>query len=169
MRARSCVLVALAAAVASWMLGPSLAEASFPGQNGLIAFPREGPPFNKARNPEGAWTIWVVNPRSGRTRQLTHVPARCGRRGWTWGDGEPSYSASGRLLTYSHIDSCDPRTKDGIYVMRADGSRRRLIREMTADPDDIPEYPVFFSLGRVLGLRSVPGRHVHQARRAASS
>ena len=71
------------------------------------------------------------------------------------------------LLTYSHIDSCDPRTKDGIYVMRADGSRRRLIREMTADPDDIPEYPVFFSLGRVLGLRSVPGRHVHQARRAA--
>ena len=127
-------LVWLAAVVPS-------AEASFPGRNGLIAFAGEGPPFNTKRVPEGAWTIRVVNPRSGRARQLTHVPRRCGRRGWTWGDGEVSYSASGRLLAYSHVDSCDPRTADGLYIMRADGSGRRLIRRMTLDEDDLPEYP----------------------------
>src|SRR4051812_18936355 len=80
------------------------AEASFPGRNGLIAFAGEGPPFNRFR--QGAFTIRGVNPRSGRVRQLTHVPRRCGRDGWAWADTDPSFSASGRLLTYLHIGDC---------------------------------------------------------------
>lgn len=152
MRTQWRALVPLAAAVACSVSGVSVAEASSPGRNGLIAFAAEGPPFEPKPRGEGAWTIRVVNPRSGQTRQLTHVPRRCGRRGWTWGDSEPSYAASGRLLTYVHEDSCDPRTKDGIYVMRADGSRRRLIREMTADEDDIPEYPALSPSGEFLAF-----------------
>ena len=130
------------------------AEASFPGRNGLIAFAGEGPPFN-TKHTEGAWTIRVVNPRSGRTRQLTHVPRRCTRRGWTWSDSEPSYSAAGRRLAYYHEDSCDPRTADGLYIMRADGSERRLIRRMTSDENDIPEYPAISPCG---GPHSDPPR-----------
>jgi Tol biopolymer transport system component len=133
------------------------AEASFPGRNGLIAFAGEGPPFNTKRVPEGAWTIRVVNPRMGRARQLTHVPRRCGRRGWTWSDSEPSYSASGRLLAYVHTDSCDPRTADGLYIMRADGSGRRLIRRMTSDEDDLPEYPAISPSGKLLAFSQYLG------------
>jgi hypothetical protein len=129
-----------------------VAEASFPAGNGLIAFAGEGPPFNTKRVPEGAWTIRVVNPRSGRARQLTYVPRRCSRRGWTWSDSEPSYSASGRLLAYVHEDSCDPRTADGLYIMRADGSGRRLIRRTTSDEDDLPEYPAISPSGRLLAF-----------------
>jgi Tol biopolymer transport system component len=132
------------------------AEASFPGRNGLIAFAGEGPPFNTNRVPEGAWTIRVVNPRSGRTRQLTRVSRRCGRRGWTWGDYEPSFSASGRLLVYVHSDECDPRTPDGIYVMRADGSGRRLIRRTHLDRDidstEALEFPAFSPSARFVAF-----------------
>lgn len=127
------------------------AEASFPGRNGLIAFAREGPPFNP-KHAEGAWTIQVVSPRSGRARQLTHVPRRCSRRGWTWLDYQPSYSASGRLVVYAHEDSCDPRTPDGIYIMRADGSGRRLIRRTPSDPDIILENPAISPSGRSLAF-----------------
>lgn len=146
------VLAGLVAAVTCSTLAVPVAEASFPGKNGLIAFAGEGPPFEPKPRGEGAFTIRVVDARSGRTRQLTRVSRRCRRKGWTWGDTEPSYSASGRLLTYFHEDSCDTRTKDGIYVMRADGSRRRLIRKMTSDADDAPEFPVFSPSGEFLAF-----------------
>ena len=144
------VVVVMVMVVACLVLAVPAAEASFPGRNGLIAFAREGPPFEPKPRGEAAWTLWVVDSRSGRARQLTHVSRRCRRRGWTWGDYQPSYSASGRLLTYFHEDSCDPRIKDGIYVMHADGTQRRLIREMTADEDDIPEYPALSPSGEFL-------------------
>jgi Tol biopolymer transport system component len=167
-RSQVRVVVGLGAAMACFASAVPVAEASFPGRNGLIAFAGEGPPFEPKPRGEGAWTIRVVNPRSGRTRQLTHVPRRCGRRGWTWGDYEPSYSASGRLVTYFHEDSCDPRVKDGIYVMRADGSRRRLIREMTADPDDIPEYPVFSPSGEFVAFdQYLGGSYIKRVERRA--
>jgi Tol biopolymer transport system component len=50
------------------------------------------------------------------------------------------------------VDSCDPRIKDGIYVMRADGTRRRLIREMPPDKNDIPEYPAISPSGEFLAF-----------------
>jgi Tol biopolymer transport system component len=48
-------------------------------------------------------------------------------------DSEPSFSASGRLVVYTHLDGCDSRTPDGIYAIRSDGSGRRLIRRATSD------------------------------------
>jgi Tol biopolymer transport system component len=132
------------------------AEASFPGRNGVIAFAREGPPFDRKPPREGgAWTIWVADPRTGRTRQLTHVSRRCGRRGWTWKDEDPSFSASGRLVAYVHEDSCDPRTPDGIYVMRADGTQRRLIRRTSSD--EIKEIPAFSPSGALLAFSELYG------------
>src|SRR5919109_529683 len=119
------IVAALVVSAACFNSTVAVAEASFPGRNGVIAFARAVPPLG---GPEsvGARTIWAVKPRSARTRQLTRVPRRCGRRGWTWSDVEPSFSASGRLVVFRHEDKCDPRSPDGIYIMRSDGSRRRL-------------------------------------------
>jgi hypothetical protein len=59
------VSVALALAIAGLALAGPVAEASFPGRNGLIAFTGEGPPFEPKPRGEGAWTIRVVNPLTG--------------------------------------------------------------------------------------------------------
>jgi Tol biopolymer transport system component len=156
-RSQARVVVGLVGALGCFASAVPVAEASFPGGDGLIAFLREGPPFNKARNPVGAWTIWVANPSSGRTRQLTRVPRRCGQRGWTWNDSEPSYSASGRLITFLHEDSCDPRFADGIYIMRADGSGRRLIRRADEDLVELLEFPAFSPSGRQVAFNQFLG------------
>jgi Tol biopolymer transport system component len=97
-----------------------VAEASYPGRNGLIAFSRVGPNLN---SPE---TIWLVDPRSGRTRPLTRA-----RRFSSWEDYSPSFSPSGRFVAYVHSDDCDG---DGLYVIRVDGrERRRVLHDLTAD------------------------------------
>lgn len=146
--------LALAAVCAA--SGAAAAEASFPGRNGLIAFVREGPPFDRQPPREGgAWTIWVADPTTGRTRQLTQVPQRCGRRGWSWQDEGASFSASGRLVAYVHEDSCDPRTPNGIYLMRADGSGRRLIRRTATE--EIKEFPAFSPSGALLAFSELYG------------
>jgi Tol biopolymer transport system component len=117
------------AAVACAALVVPTAQASYPGQNGVIAFAANGPPFHPERPTAGARTIRVADPRSGRMRQITHVPRRCGSRGWTWEDSEASFAASGRRIVYLHSDDCDPTVSNGIYIMRPDGSERTLIRE----------------------------------------
>ena len=145
--ARSLVcrgLVALALVSASGAVAASVAEASFPGSNGLIAFGRVGRPFVTAPV-LGARTISLADPRSGRSRQLTHVPGRCGREGFTWNDFEPSFSVSGDLVVYGHWDRCDPRTPDGIYAIRSDGSGRRLVWRATSgwsSPAIPPSHPL---------------------------
>jgi Tol biopolymer transport system component len=146
MSAQFRVLVRLVAAVACALLVVPVAEASFPGGNGVIAFVREVPPFSQRGDREGAATLWAVDPRSDRVRQLTHVPRRCRRRGWTWTDLEPSFSASGRLLIYYHADRCERRTPNGLYAMRADGSARRLI--LREDEREILEWASFSPSGR---------------------
>jgi len=119
------------------------ADAAFPGSNGLIAFEREGS--------HGESTIWTVDPGNGRTRQLTPVPRRCARgRRWDWWEGQPSFSASGRLLVFEHSDACDPRTVEGIYLMRADGSERRLIRREGSR--ELLEFPAFSPSGRFVAF-----------------
>ena len=50
----------------------------FLGGSGLLAFGRLSPDLEVT-------TIAVVDPRSGRTRAVTHVPRRCAGS-WTWGD-----------------------------------------------------------------------------------
>lgn len=121
------------------------AQASYPGRDGLIAFAREVPPIDRSYEPPlGAWTIWVADPRTGHARELTHRPRLCRGRA-EWEDTQPSFSASGRLLLYVHTDECDPRTPNGIYVMRSDGTERRLIRR---DPGDGNlEFPAFSPSG----------------------
>src|SRR5262245_63045631 len=106
----------LVGVLACFAFAVPVAEASFPGSNGLIAFTREGPPFDNTPPVVGAETIWAIDPRDGRARQLTHVSRRCGRAGWSWWDSQPSFSASGRTVVYVHEDFCDPRTFDGIYA-----------------------------------------------------
>ena len=132
----------------AWLAAVPAAEASFPGRNGEIAFVRGGG--------HGGWTIRVVDPLSGRTRQLTHVARRCGRSGFTWNGFEPSFSASGRLVVYGHWDSCDPGTPNGIYAIRSDGSGRRLIWRATSDVE-FPGYPALSPAGRLLAFSANGG------------
>jgi Tol biopolymer transport system component len=134
-------------------LAGSIAEASFPGRNGVIAFTREAPSRG-----EGAWTIWAADTASGRTRQLTHVPRRCAGREETWADHQPSYSESGRLIAFLHED-CDPRIPDGIYVMRSDGTGRRLVLRDLRNKG--PAWPVFSPGDTSLGFEFEydSGRH----------
>ncbi len=156
MRARQLSRWTVAALVvaSAWLAAMPAAEASFPGRNGLIAFAREGPPF--VTDPVlGAGTIWLADSR-GRTRQLTHVPGRCGRDGFTWRDFEPSFSASGHLVVYGHWDRCDPRTPDGIYAIRSDGSGRRLIWRATSDVE-LPGHPALSPSGRLLAFSAEGG------------
>ena len=61
---------------------------------------------------------------------LDGVPRAAGAqtsREGTWTDQGASFSASGQQLVYMHEDACDPRRPDGIYVMRSDGTRQRLL------------------------------------------
>jgi WD40-like Beta Propeller Repeat len=124
---------ALAFAFACLALAGPAAEASFPGRNGLLAVER----FDTLR-----WdvAIWLVDPQSGRPRKLTRIPRRCRGPGPAWEDTAPSFSPSGRFIVYSHRDECDPRTADGIYVIRADGrARRRLpVSSLRSEPTFSP-------------------------------
>jgi Tol biopolymer transport system component len=94
-------------------------DASFPGRNGTIVFERQGA--------HGEWTLWSLDPSSGREHQLTRVPPVCAGQERTWTDQQASFSTSGQQLVYTHEDACDPRRPDGIYVMRSDGSGHRLL------------------------------------------
>jgi Tol biopolymer transport system component len=138
----SRALVGLAAVLACSVLAVPIAEASFPCRNGLLAYSRIGSEFG----PPFQATIWLIDPRSGRERPLTHVDRRC--RGEDWEDFDPSFSPSGRFIVYTHTDSCGARIADGVYVIRADGRKRRHI----PIDDSAVEYrfPGFSPSGRLL-------------------
>jgi Tol biopolymer transport system component len=135
---------AVASALGCLVAAVPAAEASFPGRNGVLAFARLGP--------GDASTISVVDPRSGRTRAVTHVSRSCAGRAGSWADWDPSFSASGRLLIYGHTDRCDPRTPDGVYVIRPGGRGRRLVTRKELDR------PVFSPSGESIASVDVPGR-----------
>jgi Tol biopolymer transport system component len=122
------------------------AEATFPGRSGKIAFSRLARPFDFDRE-----TIWTVDPRTSRERRLTRPGRRC-RRSERWSDTYPSFSPSGRRIAFLHDDDCGAGKRDGIYVMRADGSRRRLLvrtRRGESPRDDLfLASPVFSPGGR---------------------
>ena len=126
-------------------LAVQAAEASFPGRNGLIAFEREGP--------QGQTTVWGVDAAGGRARQLTRVPRRCARgETRSWSDREPSFSASGRAIVYVHSDDCDPRSSDGIYAMRSNGTGRRLVLQEEIGVYEGAAYPALSRSGRWLAF-----------------
>jgi Tol biopolymer transport system component len=134
-----CTLVFLPVAAAA-----PAAEATFPGRSGDIAFSRdESAP---GRDVGIQAPLWAVDPRTRHDRRLTAVPRRC-RRSESWWDIEPSYVPLGRRIVYIHFDDCGRGQRSGIYVMRADGSHRRLlIRERRGDID--LQAPVFSPNGR---------------------
>ena len=140
-------LVAGLVAVSFSVLAVPPAEASFPGRNGAIAFSQVLPTANWYTT---RTTIRTIDPRSGRTRQLTRPSRRCALPRDEWSDSNPSYSASGGLIVYLHGDLCDPRVPNGIYVMRSDGTGRRLIWPEGRDP--IWESPTFSPNGRWLAF-----------------
>jgi Tol biopolymer transport system component len=149
------VSVALAFGLAWLALASPAAEASFPGRNGLLAVGRFAP--------GQAETIWLVDPNSGRARQLTRVSRRC-RRPDGWQDSDPSFAASGRLVVYLHIDfhECDPRNADGIYVIRVDGRGRR---RLPVNPDG--SNPAFSRSGRMLAIEGSGSIFVRDLTRSA--
>ena len=118
-RLRPRLVAGLVAALACFVAAVPVAEASFAGGNGRIAFERRGA--------HGEWTLWSLDLSSGREQQLTRVPRVCAGREGTWTDQGASFSASGQQLVYMHEDACDPRRPDGIYVMRSDGTGQRLL------------------------------------------
>lgn len=91
-----------------------------------------------------------MDARSRRTRPLTVVPSECRGRRTAWTDDTPAYSASGRSLVFVHWDRCDPRTADGIYRMRADGSGRKLLVERKRNFD--PQEPTLSPDSRTLAF-----------------
>lgn len=99
--------VLLALALLSPMAPLTAAEATFPGQNGKIAFVRAG-------------DIYVVSP-DGRTglKRLTS----------TRNNSDPAWSADGRKITFS-----SRRTGNGdIYVMRSDGTGVTRVTRSTGE------------------------------------
>ena len=127
---------------AALLVAPGVAEASFPGQEGEIAFSRQTGPNQT--------TLWRLSPASGRVRALTEIPRRCGRRAY-WADYEPSYSSDGRTIAYVHEDSCSPRFVDGIYLMRADGRNERFFIG-SRDRHDWLRWPAFQAAGDWIGF-----------------
>lgn len=106
------------------------AEAAYPGKSGKLAVGK--------RDRLGNETLFTVDPRTRRVRPLTMLPAECRGRRKAWTDDTPSYSASGRSLVFVHWDRCDPRSSNGVYRMRADGSGRSLLirRRRRFDPQE---------------------------------
>jgi hypothetical protein len=139
-RSQAGLAVGLVGALACFGSAVPLVEASFPGKNGLLAVSRFDPLI---------WdtTIWLVDPRSGRARELTRMPRRCRGPGPTWEDGDPSFSASDRLIVYQHYDDCASRMPNGIYVIRPDGRGRR---RLPVNP--IASNPAFSPSGRLLAF-----------------
>lgn len=90
------------------LLVPASAQATFPGQNGRIAFVRPG---------EG---IFTVNPDGNSRKRVTPEDVPGGRC-----DSEPSFAPSGLKLAFQ---TCDPaRHATAIGVMAVDGADRRLV------------------------------------------
>jgi Tol biopolymer transport system component len=119
--ARSTIAASLAAvALASILSGRTLA--TFPGDNGRIAFQR----FDS----DGAFQIWTANPDLTQQVQITQEPA---------GAGFASWSPDGRHLAFSSARS-DTDPDDGVevqdvFIMRADGTNVRKLTDSLGDSE----------------------------------
>lgn len=110
----------LTAAGVALMCAPPCALATFPGGDGDIVYTRTDAFRNQ--------TVWSVDPRTGRERQLTQVPERCRRVRAGWLDDVPAYSASGRHIFYGHSGDCGRRERPyGLYRISARGGTPTLV------------------------------------------
>ena len=124
--AAASLLAALAVALLAG--GPS--EAAYPGKPGKIVFKRTGP----------CCDIWSVDLK-GNELQLTD-------NGYSQGD--PSYSADGKLITYRGRPPGGIGDAD-IFVMNADGSDER---QLTTDDEFQDNEPNFLPDGRTIVFES---------------
>jgi Tol biopolymer transport system component len=134
----------LCATVALTMLCAGTASAAFPGKPGPIAYSKQTFDIisdGRDVRPSAVGGIFTHGPRvKQRPRQLTT----------SFYDQEPSYSSDGRWIVFVGLDA--PIASSGIYVMRSDGSERRLV---IADGS----HPIFFPSGRAIAfVRTVDGR-----------
>ena len=96
---------------------PASALATFPGRDGEIVYTRT--------DGYGNQTVWSVDPRTARERQLTEVPEECRTVRAGWFDDVPAYSASGRRVFFSHSGDCGARQNPaGLYRVSASGGGR---------------------------------------------
>lgn len=117
--------VGIAITLGAWAASAGVAEATFPGRNGLIAYSSDGNCDYDFRSPPGCSGIFieVANPRQPNQRRVVACGADC--RGT-----QPSWSPSGKFLLYD---------RDGdVFLSRTDGSLGRLMVEDATDPEWSP-------------------------------
>ena len=113
-RMRLFVVVTLFAAIAG---GSSSARASFPGQNGVLAFDAVDAETKTVQ-------IFRVSAGGGGLKQLTTTT------GAVWNE-DPSFSASGQTIYFDSLDRSTTRPSH-IYRMRANGTGRQLADRASA-------------------------------------
>jgi TolB protein len=102
----------LAAAV---LVVPATASATFPGENGKIAY--EGPGLSGISSS----SIFSMNPNGTGKTNLTSSPAKgIAPRGTSSGSYDPSYSADGHKITFERV--AQGQFTQDIWVMNADGT-----------------------------------------------
>jgi len=122
---RALARSALATAVGALLAVAPAAHATFPGENGVIAFGSNGDYLGT--NPERDFEIFTMTPAGTVLRQLTHNAASDNFADWS-PDGS-------RIAFRSRRDAGD----DEIYVMHSDGTGQR---RLTNSPgvDDAPSW-----------------------------
>jgi hypothetical protein len=133
-------VIGCAIAFGALVLAAPGAEATYPGIPGRIAVSKPDRFAN--------YHLATVSPRTPRLKQLTRSPRSCRSRNRTWMDDQPSYSADGRTIVYSHYDDCSSRMADGIYRMRSNGTGRKLLVRSRYTSE--VEWPALSPSGRLL-------------------
>jgi WD40-like Beta Propeller Repeat len=121
---RGLVLSAIVAALA-----PAVALASFPGQDGVIAYTGAVDPSCYERCPPSHEGIWALEPKTDDQFQLTAGP-----------DSDPSFSPSGNLLAFQRPVG----ERSMVFVKKVDGSQARPLVE--------GEEPTFAPNGRQIAF-----------------
>ena len=109
------VLGAALALLVSITMGSGPAEATFPGQNGKIAFARGG-------------DVWTMDPDGTDQTNLTNTPSDTQER--YLHEDSPAFSPDGTEIAFVREDFDDNSRGRAVWVMNADGSgQRRLMDE----------------------------------------